>query len=223
MKVLIIEDSARLRRSLGEGLQHAGFVVDLAEDGYSGLEFLASYSYDVVILDLMLPGIDGLEVLRRLRSAGNDVHVLILSARDQVEDRVRGLDLGADDYLVKPFSFDELCSRLQALMRRQHQAKNPVLQVGPLEVDMARRQARRDGNAIHLTPSEYNLLEFLCLRPGQVFSQSHLFDHLHDGDSETSSNVVEVWISSLRRKIHRAGEPPLIRTRRGHGYLVEVS
>lgn len=222
MKVLLIEDSARLRRSLGEGLKHAGFVVDLADDGHVGLEFLATYNYDVVVLDLMLPGIDGLEVLRRLRSGDNDVHVLILSAKDQVEDRVRGLEHGADDYLVKPFSFDELCARLQALTRRRHQAKSPLLRIGTLELDTARREVRRDGDAIHLTPSEYNLLEFLCLRRGQVFSKVQLFDHLHHGHSETSSNVVEVWISSLRRKLHRTEEPPLIRTRRGHGYLVET-
>lgn len=222
MKVLVIEDSNRLRRSLSLGLGHAGFAVDAAEDGEVGLEFLATYTYDVVILDLMLPNIDGLEVLRRLRSEGNDVHVLILSAKDQVEDRIRGLDLGADDYLVKPFSFDELCARLQALVRRRHQAKNPRITLGPLLLDTARRQVEREDQVIHLTPSEYALLEFLSLRPGRVFSQPQLLEQLYRSDTEISSNIIEVLISSLRRKIHRPGEPPIIQTRRGHGYLVEI-
>ncbi len=223
MKVLVIEDSDRLRRSLGQGLGHAGFAVDQAEDGAVGLEYLAIYTYDVVILDLMLPNISGLEVLQRLRAEGNDVHVLILSAKDQVEDRVRGLDLGADDYLVKPFSFDELCARLQALVRRRHQAKNPQFAVGPLLLDTARRQVERDGQILHLTPSEYSLLEFLSLRSGRVFSQNQLLEQLYRSDAEITSNVIEVLISSLRRKIHRPGEPPIVQTRRGHGYLVEVS
>ena len=223
MKVLIIEDSNRLRRSLGQGLKHAGFVVDMAEDGITGLDFLAVYAYDVVVLDLMLPGISGLDVLRQLRSEGNDVHVLILSAKDHVEDRVRGLEVGADDYLIKPFSFDELCARLQALGRRRHQAKNPQLAVGPLCIDTARRTVQRGGEDIHLTPSEYLLLEFLSQRSGQVFSKHRLLDQIHPSESEVSSNVVEVLVSSLRRKIHRPGEPPIIQTRRGHGYLVETS
>lgn len=222
MKVLVIEDSDRLRRSLCQGLEHAGFAVDQAEDGAVGLEFLAAYTYDVVILDLMLPRVDGLEVLRRLRSEGNEVHVLILSAKDQVDDRVRGLDLGADDYLVKPFSFDELCARLQALVRRRHQVKNPQITIGPLLLDTARRQVERDGEVIHLTPSEYALLELLCLRAGRVLSQGQLLEMLYRSDADISSNVIEVLISSLRRKIQRRDEPPIIQTRRGHGYLVEA-
>lgn len=221
MKILVIEDSQRLRRSLGQGLAHAGYAVDLAGDGSEGLEFLATYTYDVVVLDLMLPGISGLEVLGQLRESGSDVHVLILSARDQVEDRVRGLEVGADDYLVKPFAFDELCARLQALVRRRHQVKNPRLEVGPLVLDTARREVSRDGQAIHLTPSEYALLEFLVVRAGRVFSQNQLLEQLYRSDSEVSSNVVEVLVSGLRKKIQRADEPSIIRTRRGHGYLIE--
>jgi len=221
MKILVIEDSQRLRRSLGQGLKHAGYAVDLAEDGSEGLEFLATYEYDVIVLDLMLPGMSGLEVLQRLRENGSDVHVLILSARDQVEDRVRGLEVGADDYLVKPFAFDELCARIQALVRRRHQVKNPRLEIGPLVLDTARREVIRDGESVHLTPSEYALLEFLVVRAGRVFSQNQLLEQLYRSDSEVSSNVVEVLISGLRKKIQRPDEPSIIRTRRGHGYLVE--
>ena len=221
MKVLVIEDSDRLRRSLGEGLKKAGYAPDLAADGTEGLHYLDAYEYDVVVLDLMLPGISGLEVLRRLREEGSSVHVLILSAKDQVDDRVRGLEMGADDYLVKPFSFDELCARIQALVRRRYQAKNPVLRVGPLEIDTSRRQVSRGGEPLHLTPSEYALLEVLALGSGRVYSRDQLLDHLYRSDAEVSSNLIEVLVSGLRKKIHLPDEPPIITTRRGFGYLIE--
>ena len=223
MKLLVIEDSERLRRSLGRGLAKAGYAVDLAADGDAGLAFAETYDYDVVVLDLMLPGLSGLEVLQRLRSAGRDTDVLILSARDRVEDRVRGLEMGADDYLVKPFSFDELCARLQALVRRRYRAKSPRLRVGPLEIDTTGRRVFRDGEPLALTPGEYSLLEFLAYRRGRVASQDQLLEHLHRSDSEVSSNVIEVMVSSLRRKIHRQGESPIVETRRGFGYVIEVS
>lgn len=221
MKILLVEDSERLRRSLGRGLEQSGWAVDRAADGQEGLDFLATYDYDVVILDLMLPRVHGLEVLRRLREEGDDTHVLILSAMDQTDDRVRGLELGADDYLVKPFAFEELCARLQALVRRRHGAKNPRLQVGSLELDTVRREVRRDGQPIHLTPSEFALFEYLAMRPGRVFSKPQLLDQLYRSDTEVSSNVIEVLISGLRKKIHRSGEAPLLQTRRGHGYLID--
>ncbi len=221
MKVLVVEDSDRLRRSLGEGLTKAGFTVDLAADGPEGWDFLASYDYDAVVLDLMLPGMSGLEVLRRARDHGNDAHVLILSAKDQVADRIRGLEIGADDYLVKPFDFGELCARLQALVRRRYQQKNPKIEVGPLVIDTARRQVERGGEPVHLTPSEYAVLELLAMRSGQVYSQSQLLDHLYRSEAEVSSNVIEVLISGLRKKIHQPGRPPIILTRRGHGYLID--
>jgi DNA-binding response OmpR family regulator len=221
VKVLLVEDSQRLLRSLGQGLKRLGYAVDLAADGEDGLALAETYDYAVIVLDLMLPGLPGLEVLRRLRARGRDTHILILSARDRVEDRVKGLQLGADDYLVKPFDFDELCARIQALVRRRHQAKSPILRLGPLEIDTARRQVSRRGDALHLTPSEYRLLEFLAYQPGRVFSQEQLLEHLHRSDSEASANVVEVLVSGLRRKIHVRGEPPLLRTRRGFGYFVE--
>ena len=221
MKILLVDDSQRLLRSLGHGLKKLGYAVDLAGDGEQGLALAETYDYHVIVLDLMLPGLSGLEVLRRLRGRGSDVHVLILSARDRVDDRVRGLQLGADDYLVKPFAFEELCARIQALVRRRHQAKDPVIRLGPLEIDAARRRVTRGGDTLHLTPSEYALLELLAYQRGRVFSQEQLVEHLHRSASEVSSNVVEVLVSSLRKKIHARGEPPILRTRRGFGYFVE--
>jgi len=221
VKVLVVEDSERLLRSLGQGLRKLGYAVDLAGDGEDGLAFAETYDYDVIVLDLMLPGLPGLEVLRRLRARGSGAHVLILSARDRVEDRVKGLQMGADDYLVKPFAFDELSARIQALVRRRHQAKDPVVRLGPLEIDTARRQVSRRGHPLHLTPSEYALLEFLAYQPGRVFSQEQLIEHLHRSDADVSSNVVQVLVSGLRKKIHAEGEPPILRTRRGFGYFVE--
>jgi len=221
VKILLVDDSQRLLRSLGQGLRKLGYAVDLAGHGDEGLDLAETYAYDVIVLDLMLPGLPGIEILRRLRAGGNGAHILILSARDRVEDRVKGLQLGADDYLVKPFAFDELCARIQALVRRRHEAKNPVIRLGPLTIDTARREVSRDGGALHLTPSEYALLEFLAYRRGQVFSQEQLIQHLRRSDSEVSSNVIQVIVSGLRKRIHGPGHPPILRTRRGFGYYVE--
>jgi DNA-binding response OmpR family regulator len=221
VKILLVDDSQRLLRSLSQGLRKLGYAVDLAGDGENGLDLAEIYDYHVIVLDLMLPGVTGLEVLRRLRAGGSGAHILILSARDRVEDRVKGLQLGADDYLVKPFAFDELCARIQALVRRRHETKNPIIRLGSLEIDAARRQVSRHGDALHLTPSEYALLEFLAYQRGRVFSQEQLVEHLHRSDSEVASNVIQVLVSALRRKIHAPGEPPILRTRRGFGYFVE--
>jgi two-component system copper resistance phosphate regulon response regulator CusR len=221
VKILLVDDSPRLLRSLSQGLKKLGYAVDLASDGEQGLDLAETYAYHVIVLDLMLPGVPGLEVLRRLRTSGNGAHVLILSARDRVEDRVKGLQLGADDYLVKPFAFDELCARVQALVRRRHEAKSPVIRLGPLTIDTARREVSRNGSALHLTRSEYVLLEFLAYRRGNVFSQEQLIEHLRRSDSEVSSNLIEVLVSGLRKRIHAPGEPPILRTRRGFGYYVE--
>jgi DNA-binding response OmpR family regulator len=221
VKILVVEDSERLLRSLGEGLRKLGYAVDLAGDGEDGLAFAETYDYDVIVLDLMLPGLPGLEVLRQLRAQGRRAHVLILSARDRVEDRVKGLQMGADDYLVKPFAFDELAARIQALVRRRHQVKDPTIRLGTLEIDTARRQVSRRGDRLHLTPSEYALLEFLAYQRGRVVSQAQLLEHLRRSDADVSSNIVEVLVSGLRKKIHADGEPPILRTRRGFGYVVE--
>ena len=221
MKILLIEDSERLRRSLVKGLTRSGFTVDVAGDGREGLEFLASYEYDALVLDLMLPEIPGLEVLRRLREQGSDLHVLVLSARDQVEDRVKGLEYGADDYLIKPFDFDELCARLHALMRRRYRAKNPRIAVGDVELDTSGKKVWRDEEEVPLTPTEYQLFEYLTLRRGRVTSQQMLVEHLYASEAEIGSNVIEVVVSNLRKKIHTPGRPPIVETRRGFGYVVE--
>lgn len=222
MKLLIVEDSERLRRSLGQGLQKAGFAVDLTADGREGLAYAEVNDYDVIILDLMLPQMDGLTVLKSLRRQGKATHVLILSAKDQVQDRIHGLELGADDYLIKPFSFDELCARVRALIRRRYENKDPVLRVGDLEIDTARQQASRGGRPLPLTPTEYSVLELLAMRRGRVVSRDHILDHLYDSAAEVSSNVIEVLVCSLRKKIQPEGALPVIVTRRGRGYLIEA-
>lgn len=221
MKLLIIEDSERLRRFLERGLAGAGFTGDAAADGEEGLAFAQAYEYDAVVLDLMLPRLPGLEVLRRLRRRGSALPVLILSARDQVEDRVRGLELGADDYLVKPFALDELVARLRALIRRRFDTRAPSIEIGPLEIDTARREVRRDGAPVPLTRSEYELLERLAFGRGRVHSQAQLAELLHPGTTAVTLNLVEKLVSTLRKKIDRPGADSLIHTRRGFGYVIE--
>ena len=178
MRVLVIEDSERLRRSLEHGLRNSGFAVDLAGDGEEGLAFARRGAYDVVVLDLMLPKLDGLTVLRRLRESGSKTHVLVLSARDRVAERVEGLRVGADDYLTKPFDFDELVARLRALVRRKYGTKDPIQRIGPLEVDTARRLVSHGSDPIALTPHEYGILERLLVRRGTVVTKDELIAHL---------------------------------------------
>jgi DNA-binding response OmpR family regulator len=220
MRVLLVEDSERLQRSVGTGLRRAGFAVDVTGDGEEGLWYATGNDYDVVILDLMLPKLDGLSVLRRLRAAGRDTHVLVLTARDAVEDRVLGLRSGADDYLVKPFAFDELLARVQALARRAHGVKRPVVRVAGIAIDSGRRTVTRGGAAIDLPPREFALLEYLAMRQGQVVSRAEIEQHLYDDRADPMSNVVESAVYALRRKIDPPGGPSLIQTRRGMGYLL---
>ena len=220
MRVLVVEDYAPLRKSLSQGLRDAGFAVDATGDGDEGLWYATTNDYDVIVLDLMLPGTDGLTILRRLREAGRESHVLVLTAKGDVADRVRGLNLGADDYLVKPFAFAELLARVRALVRRAYDAKDPVLRVGDLEIDTAARSARRGGEPLRLTAREYALLELLALRAGQVVSRTAVWEHVYEFDSEAHSNVVDVYIGYLRRKTERGGRPRLIHTRRGEGYVL---
>jgi DNA-binding response OmpR family regulator len=222
MRLLLIEDSTRLRSTLEKGLRKAGYAVDAAKDGREGLWLATENNYDVIVLDLMLPEIDGLTVLRTLRERGKSTHVLILSARDLVEDRVQGLRQGADDYLIKPFSFDELCARLEALVRRSYQAKNPLIRSGPLEINTASRKVTLAGREVRLTPREYSLLEILMLRAGEVLGRRELWDRLYDFESETGSNVVDVLICSLRKKLDPDDPQSLVKTRRGQGYLIEA-
>ena len=219
MRLLVIEDSQRLRRWVSRGLRNKGFSVDEAADGEHGLQLATDNDYDVVVLDLMLPGIDGLTLLESLRRAGHTVHVLILTARDTVEDRVRGLNTGADDYLVKPFAFDELLARVQALVRRRYNVKDPHILVGDLEIDTALRVARRGGEQVSLRPREYALLEYLALHRGQVVTRSAIEEHIYDEHVQPMSNVVDNAICALRRKIDLPGKPSLVETRRGMGYV----
>ncbi|MFZ9039446.1 MAG: response regulator transcription factor [Gammaproteobacteria bacterium] len=221
MKLLLVEDSERLQRSLTTGLQKNSFTVDQAFDGEEALAYIATNQYEAIILDLMLPRIDGLSVLSKLRADGNDTHVLILSANDQTEDRVRGLNLGADDYLVKPFSFDELVSRLRALNRRRSGNKNPVIEVDGVKIDTVARQISFADETIALTPHEYQLFEFLAHRRGRVYSHDQLIDQLYDASSYVTRNAVEAHVSSLRKRLKQAGAPQLVKTRRGFGYLIE--
>ena len=221
MKILVVEDSDRLRRALGEGLQRSGFVFDMAGDGEEGSNYAQTFEYDVIILDIMLPRLDGFSLLKRLRADQNGAQVLILSARDAVEDRVQGLELGADDYMVKPFAFEELVARIKSLVRRRHELKQCALEIGQITIDTARRQASRNGEEIRLTPAEYNLLEHLVLRRGRVVPKSQLRDCLSNSYSEAVSNVVEVLVSNVRRKIDPEGVNNIIRTKRGFGYFVE--
>jgi len=220
MRLLIVEDSETLSDTLRERLAQAGYVSDIAEDGVQALAFLRDYRYDAVILDLMLPRLDGFGVLREVRDRQDSAPVLVLSARDQVEDRVRALDAGADDYLVKPFSFDELMARLRALVRRPAQRETPVLQHGKLQIDPRIRCARYGEQGLKLTPKEYLLLELLVRQRGHVLSRAQIFEHLYDAQSDASDKVVEVIVSTLRGKLSEVGASELIETRRGFGYLV---
>lgn len=221
MKLLVIEDAVRLRRALKEGLGRSGFTVDVASDGEQGLAFAKTNDYEVVVLDLMLPRLDGLSVLKRLRSGGNPAQVLILSAKDQIQDRVRGLELGADDYLVKPFAFEELLARIRSLCRRRFATPNPEISLDGILINTARRQVSIDDEVLDLTPSEFNVLEYLALRRGHVISKIQLREQLYDSDTDVVSNVIEVLVSGLRKKLRRAGLDGLVRTKRGFGYYVE--
>ncbi len=220
MRVLIVEDYAPLRIAVVKGLSDAGYSVDAASNGQDGLWQAKSADYDVIILDLMLPKVDGLTILRELRETKNNAHVLILTAKDAVSDRIDGLNLGADDYLTKPFVFAELFAQVRALVRRKYGEKNPVLCIGDLEIDTRSREVTRGGESLELTPKEYALLEFLALRAGEVVTRSDIWEHVYDFHSESQSNVVDVYISYLRKKIDQAGMPRLIHTRRGHGYVL---
>jgi DNA-binding response OmpR family regulator len=220
VRVLVIEDYEPLARSVTQGLREAGYAVDLSMDGEDGLWFAQSHPYDAIVLDVMLPKLDGLTLLRRLREQKCPAGVLILTARDQLADRVAGLDAGADDYLIKPFAFDELLARLRAVIRRRYRIQETVIRVGDLEVDISGRQVRRAGSPITLSAREYGLLEYLALRQGQVVTRSEIWEHVYDFASDPSSNVVDVYIGYLRRKIDQDRAPKLIHTRRGQGYLL---
>jgi DNA-binding response OmpR family regulator len=220
VRVLLIEDHKPLVRALRKGLEEEGFAVDTALDGEEGGYKAQTANYDVIILDLMLPKEDGLSLLQRWRRAGLKSHVLVLTARSGIEDKVRGLNLGADDYLTKPFELEELLARLRALVRRGHQIKDPVVRVHDLEIDTATRTVKRGSRSVHLTPREYALLEFLAFHRGKVVTRSMVWEHLYDEHDESTSNVVDVYIRYLRNKIDKDFDLPLILTRWGEGYML---
>ena len=221
MRVLVVEDFTLLRRSLVRGLRQAGYAVDEAKDGDEGLFLAQTNEYDVLVLDLMLPRMDGIEVLRTLRGDENKTPTLILTAKDQLDDKVSGLDAGADDYLVKPFAFEELLARLRALTRRRYDDADAVITVGPLVIDTSNKRVELDGDKVVLSAREYSLLEYLARRRGQPVSRLDIWEHLYDANDTNTSNVVDVYIGYLRKKLHRDGAPELIRTYRGTGYALE--
>jgi DNA-binding response OmpR family regulator len=220
MRVLIVEDSPTLAEALGRVLAREGHACDLAADGVMALDFLRRYRYDAIVLDLMLPRLDGFGVLRELGREAGTAPVLVLSALDQVSDRVQALDAGADDYLVKPFELEEFLARLRALTRRPALRTTPVLRHGGLEVDPRSRTARWKGADLDLTPKEYGLLELLLRRRGTTLSRTQIFEQLYDSQSDSSDKVVEVILSTLRTKLAEHELKDLIVTRRGFGYVI---
>ena len=221
MYILVVEDERRLAQVVRKVLEEEGHTVDVAHDGEEGLAMAMDGSHDVVLLDVLLPGIDGFEVCRSLRANRVDTPVLLLTALDGIEDRVRGLDAGADDYLPKPFAFQELLARLRALGRRRVQARDPgQLQTANLVLDLRRRRAVRDGRTIDLSPKEFALLEFLMRNQGRVVTRTQILDHVWGYDYSPDSNLVDVYVTYLRRKIDRGHGQKLIRTVRGAGYAV---
>jgi DNA-binding response OmpR family regulator len=220
MRVLVVEDEADLADAVAWGLRREGYAVDVAYDGDEALEKAAVNAYDLVCLDLNLPGIDGIEVVRRIRADGDaqPPRVLMLTARDRTVDRVVGLDEGADDYLVKPFDFDELKARVRALLRRDAGRSGALLQVGDIELDSARHEARRVGRPLALTPKEFALLHYFMSRAGQVLSQEDLLEHVWDENADPFTNTVRVTVMTLRRKLADAGKGQPIETVVGRGY-----
>jgi len=221
-RILVIEDEDRILQFLRRGLTYEGYRVETAGDGASGLASARETPPDVVILDWMLPGLDGLEVCRRLRAAG-DVPILMLTAKEAVSDRVQGLDAGADDYLVKPFEFDELLARLRALLRRAHPEATDVLAFGDLRLDTGTHQAFRGDRQVDLTAKEYELLELFLRNPRQVLTREVIFDRVWGYDFGGESNIIEVYVRYLRQKTEASGEPRLLHTVRGVGYVLRES
>ena len=223
MKILIVEDEPKTGDYLREGLTEAGFVTDLVRDGWDGLHQATSGGYDLVILDVMLPGLSGWQVLEGLRRAGRDLPVMFLTARDRVDDRVKGLELGADDYLVKPFAFAELLARVRTLLRRGRAATEPTqLAVADLEIDLLRRRVVRNGRRIDLTAKEFALLEFFVRRRGEVLPRALIAACVWDMNFDSDTNVVDVAVRRLRAKVDEGFEPKLIQTVRGMGYVLEA-
>ena len=221
MRLLLIEDNGPLRHAISEYLREAGYLVDTAASGDEGLWSADGGGHDLVMLDLMLPIMDGMEILRRLRAKENPVHIIVISARDGLEDRLEALNAGADDYLVKPFPLSEALARVRALLRRNYVKKSPLMRVADVELDPMRRTVRRGDSVIDLTALEYRLLEYLFYRTGEVVTRTDIWERVFEDGTGGSSNAVDVYIGYLRKKLTAGGAPELIHTRRGQGYILE--
>ncbi|MEL6430050.1 MAG: response regulator transcription factor [Planctomycetota bacterium] len=222
MRILVVEDFGPVRGAVVTALRDEGWSVELSADGLGALEQLGRSAFDLVVLDVMIPGVDGLGVLRWMRERDIDSHVLVVTARDAVEDRVAALDAGADDYLVKPFAIEELVARARALLRRAYGRKSPVVRVGPLSVHVTARTVDWDGTTIELTPREYSLLEALAFRAGESITRGELESALYGEGDRGSSNVVDVYIGYVRKKLEADGRPRVLHTRRGHGWVLRA-
>lgn len=223
MRILIVDDDRRLVGIIRRGMLEEGYAADVAYDGEEGGYLAEINPYDLIILDIMMPKKDGVEVCRNLRAKGINVPILMLTAKDAVEDRVKGLDAGADDYLVKPFAFNELAARVRALLRREAKTKSPELRVGDLVLNTVTRQVRRGDREIELTTKEYAILEYFMRHPNAVITRTMIEEHAWDYDFDSFSNLVDVYIRRIRRKIDRDGEESLIQTVRGAGYRLRAS
>jgi two-component system copper resistance phosphate regulon response regulator CusR len=222
MRILLVEDEARMAQAIKRGLRGAAYAVDVARDGEDALYQVSINEYDAVILDVMIPKLNGFEVCRELRAQGLRIPILMLTARDAVEDRIGGLDTGADDYLTKPFEFGELLARLRALLRRGQELRPLVIEVGDLEIDTRGQRVKRNGLPIELTAKEYTLLEYLARNAGKVVGREEISEHVWDDTFDPFSKLIEVYINRLRRKVDEPFATPLIHTRRGAGYELRV-
>jgi len=220
MRLLLVEDYPQLRTNVTECLLEEGFVVDSSDCGEEGLWYALNHNYDVILLDIMLPKISGLEILRKVRARQIDTPVILISARDTVEQRVEGLESGADDYLIKPFALEEMIARVQVQIRRKHGSTSPILKAGDLEMNTRLKTVQRAGHDIQLTKKEYNLLECFLLKKGEVLSREYLAQHAYQDYEGGSSNVLDVYVGYLRKKLNILDLPNLIQTKRGHGYFL---
>jgi two-component system OmpR family response regulator len=220
MRILVVEDEHRLANSIKSGLEQELYAADVAYTGTDGYDLASEDAYDLIILDLMLPGIDGLEICRKLRQEQNHTPILILTAKDEINDKVNGLDLGADDYLTKPFSFEELLARIRALLRRPQKTLNSIIKVADLKIDTKLFTVARGSKQIELSNKEFSLLEYLMRHPNQILTKTQITSHVWDYDADILPNTVEVYIRNLRNKIDKPFKKPLIKTVRGFGYKI---
>ncbi len=221
MRILLVEDEKDLAAIIRQGFTEQGYVVDVAHDGEEGLYMAENFPVDAIVLDIMLPVMDGLEVLKRLRKKGGTTPVILLTARDALLDKIKGLDTGADDYLTKPFIFDELLARIRSLLRRKADVKQAVIKIGDLEINTASHEVKRDGKPINLSAREYALLEFMAYKKGEVLSRTEIVEHIYHEETDMDSNVVDVYINYLRNKIDKDFKKKLIHTVRGAGYMLK--